>query len=126
MKVDDNYRESKILAEDLSVLIDGFVTKDLLFIFKTLENLIIHDLVEQINKEDDPKGKDFEIVLPYLGSLVISVSDKNKLSTNFVVRNSFYHDLRKYYNKNESPLTEQYAKLLGEALSKKYEEEDPL
>lgn len=122
MRPDDNWKETRILAEDLDTLLGlpKDITEDYL---KILENLIIHRFVEQLEDCHDFRGKDCQIELPYLGSLVISVDDKNKLSTDFVVRDTFYRKLRNAFHSKESPLISQCGKILGEELVKKFEEE---
>lgn len=122
MKPDDNWAETRILAEDLDTLlgIPKGVSEDYL---KVLENLIVHRLVEQVREEKDFRGKDCQIELPYLGSLIISIDNKNKISTNFVVRDTFYRKIRKAFHTKESPLVSQCSKILGEDLLNKFEGE---
>ena len=121
MKSDDNWKETRLLAEDLQNLIGlpSKVTEDYL---KIIENLLIHKFLEVVMETDDFKGKDCQIELPYLGSLVISVDDKDKLHVDFTVRNIFYRKLKSAYYNRESPLTEQLEKILGQELVQRFEE----
>lgn len=122
MRPDDNWKETRILAEDLDTLLGlpKDITEDYL---KILENLIVHRFVEQLEDCQDFRNKDCQIELPYLGSLVISVNEKNKISTDFVVRDTFYRKLRNALYSKESPLVSQCGKILGEDLVKRFEEE---
>lgn len=122
MKSDENWKESRLLAQDLELIagVPVEVTEDYL---KIIENLIIHKFVEILSNEDF-RGKDCQVELPYLGSLVVSVDEKNKMSTNFVVRNSFYRKLRKAYLHRESPLVEQCSSILGDHLVELFEKGD--
>lgn len=121
MRPDDNWRETRLLAEDLDVLLGlpKNVTEDYL---KILENLIIHRFVEKIADEEDFRGKDYQIELPYIGSLIVSISENSKISTDFVVRNSFYRKLKSACFSKTSPLVDQCADILGRDLAQKFEE----
>lgn len=121
MKPDDNWRETRLLAEDLDTLLDLPVNTTEEFL-KIMENLIIHRYVEAISNEDF-KGKDCQIELPYIGSLIVSTDDKGHLSTDFVVRKAFNRKLRNAYYNRESPLINQCAKILGQDLVEKFEED---
>lgn len=122
MKSDNNWKETRLLAEDLSNLI-GLSPEMTENFLKIIENLIIHKFLEVVSEEDnDLKGKDIQIELPYLGSLIISINDKDKLTTDFVVRNIFFRKLKSAYYSRESPLTEQVEKILGQQLSHEFEE----
>lgn len=120
MRPDDNWKEVRLLAEDLDTLLGlpKEVSEDYL---KILENLIVHRFIETISNEDF-RGKDCQVELPYLGSLVVSVDESDKLSLNFIPRSTFYRKIKNAYYKRESPLVTQCAEILGQDLVKKYEE----
>lgn len=120
MNPDENWKETRLTAKDLSVLLGVSVSTVEEFLV-VVENLLIHKLVETLSEVDDIGNTDVCIELPYLGSLVISI-DKRKVSTNFVVRPSLYRKIKKACSSLESPLTEQLGEILGECLLKKYEE----
>lgn len=120
MNPDENWKETRLTAKDLSVLLGVSVSTVEEFLV-VVENLLIHKLVETLSEVDDIGNTDVCIELPYLGSLVIS-TDKRKVSTNFVVRPSLYRKIKKACSSLESPLTEQLSTILGECLLKKYEE----
>jgi len=121
MNPDNNWKETRLLSQDLSELLGVPVqaTEDFLLV---MENLIIHKFIETISDEDF-RGKDCQIELPYLGSLVISVDDKDRMSINFVVRKSFYKKIKNAYNNKNNPLSDQLCKILGYKLSQIIEEE---
>lgn len=120
MRPDDNWKETRLLAEDISQLLNipRGVSEDYLTV---VENLIIHKFIECVNGEDI-RGQEVSIELPYLGSLIISVDDRGHLETSFVVRSSFYRKLKNAYQKNESPLVTQLGAILGQSLVEKMEE----
>lgn len=121
MKPDDNWKETRLLCDDISNLLDipRGVSEDYLTV---LENLIIHKFAEAVCLEEDCRGKDFSIELPYLGSLIVSIDSKNHMSVNFAVRSAFYKKLRAAYTRKESPLTSQMYSILGDLLIEKMEE----
>lgn len=124
MKTDENWKQVRLLSKDLETLLD-LPLKEIEEYNEVFQDLIIHKFIEDVSKEDDPRGLDYEIILPYIGSLIISISDKGKISsTNFVCRPAFFHDLRKAYNSLESPLVKRYSKILGKTLVDKYNEEN--
>lgn len=120
MKPDDNWKETRLLAEDISQLLNipRGVTEDYLSV---VENLIIHKFIECTNGEDI-RGQEVSIELPYLGSLIVSVDEKGHITTSFVVRNVFYRKLKNAYQKHESPLVSQLGDILGKALVERMEE----
>lgn len=120
MTPDDNWKETRVLAEDLSELlgIPKQASEDFLLV---LENLIIHKLVEKLSDEDC-KGQDISIELPYLGTLIISVDEQGRVSEDFVCRKTFARKVKSAVNQRESPLVSQLGKILGESLVKKMEE----
>lgn len=122
MRPDDNWKETRASAEDLSSLLNIPVrtTEDFLTV---LENLIVHKFVETISDEDC-KGKDISITLPYLGSLVVQISDSGQISMNFVARNVLYRKIKTAYSKRESPLVSQLETILGDYLVHRMEEGD--
>lgn len=122
MASDENWKETQVLVKDIAQLlgVPPGMTKDLL---KTLENLIIHKLVEAVSTEDNPSDKDYAIELPYLGTLVVSLTGRrDQVSLSFAPRNSFYRKVRKACHTLESPLTEQVGEILGEHFVNLYEE----
>lgn len=121
MNPDNNWKETRLLSQDLSEILGVPVqaTEDFLLV---MENLIIHKFIETISDEDF-RGKDCQIELPYLGSLVISVDDKNRMNINFVVRKSFYKKIKNAYNNKNNPLSDQLCKILGYKLSQIIEED---
>lgn len=121
---DDNWKQTRILAEDMSDLLANVSVEDTETFLKVLESLIVHRFVEETIKVNDFRGKDCEIDLPYLGSLVISIDDKNKMSINFTARKVFERKLRAAYVHHESPLPNTMSKLLGKHLVSKMEDGD--
>lgn len=122
MTSDENWKETQVLIKDIAQLlgVPPGMTKDLL---KVMENLIVHNLVELIAKEKNPSDKDYAIELPYLGTLVVSLTgSRDQVSTSFVPRKSFYRKLRKACHTLESPLVEQVGQILGEHFAELYEE----
>lgn len=120
MNPDNNWKDTRATAEDLSLLLGVSVqtVEDFLIV---LENLILHKYVEKLS-ENDSADVDISIELPYLGSLVVSISEKGQISTSFVVRRAFYRKLKKATGSLESPLTSQLCKILGNQLVESFEE----
>lgn len=123
MRPDDNWRETRAYASDVSSLDDKVDTKDVERIFNEVEDVIVHRFIELLNDMEDCQGTDVQIELPYLGSLVISFDDSGKMSYNFVVRQVLSKKLKSAYTSRESPLTEKYAKLLSDKFIKNLESE---
>lgn len=123
MNADDNWKETRLLAEDLENLlgVPKNINEDYL---KIIENLIIHKFVEQIMDDDESINNDYCIELPYLGSLIISINNINQLDINFVPRAAFYKKIRNAYIKKESPLLDQCTKILSNEYVKRFEESD--
>lgn len=123
MNADDNWKETRLLAEDLENLlgVPKNINEDYL---KIIENLIIHKFVEQILDDDESINNDYCIELPYLGSLIISINSINQLDINFVPRTAFYKKIRNAYIKKESPLLDQCTKILSNEYVKRFEESD--
>lgn len=121
MNPDNNWKETRLLAEDISTLL-GVPAKTVEDFLLVLENLIVHRLAETISQEDF-NGKDCSVELPYLGSLVVSCDDKGKVSTDFVVRPALYRKIRAVVNHSStSPLIKQLCEILGEDCVRKMEE----
>lgn len=120
MRPDDNWKEVRASADDLSDLMNIPVraTEDFLTV---LENLIVHKFVETISDEEC-RGKDIAIELPYLGTLVVSIDENDQVSLNFVARKVLYRKIKSAYIKRESPLVYQLETILGDYLVKKMEE----
>lgn len=120
MRPDDNWKEVRASAEDLSDLLNIPVraTEDFLTV---LENLIVHKFVETISDEEC-RGKDIAIELPYLGTLVVSIDENDQMSLNFVARKVLYRKVKNAYVKRESPLVSQLESILGDHLVRKMEE----
>lgn len=120
MRPDDNWKEVRASAEDLSDLMNIPVraTEDFLTI---LENLIVHKFTETISDEEC-RGKDIAIELPYLGTLIVSIGEDDQVSLNFVARRVLYRKIKSAYVKRESPLVYQLELILGDHLAKKMEE----
>lgn len=91
-----------------------------------MENLLIHKFIELLNNEDITEDKDYNIELPYLGSFIVSITDKGRIITNFTAKSSFYKKIKSAYLTRESPLVSQCGSILGKDLADKYiaEEED--
>lgn len=122
MNPDENWKETKATAKDLSVLL-GVPESSTQNFLEVLENLIIHKLVESLSSEEDISDKDFSVELPYLGSLIVSLSgSRDSVSLSFVPRNTFYRKVRKACHTLESPLNDQVSAILGNHLSKLFEE----
>lgn len=118
MNPDENWKETKACSEDLSTLL-GIPESSVQEFLEVLENLIIHRLVETLLSEDTISDKDFSVELPYLGSLVVSLSgSRDNVSLSFVPRNTFYRKIRKACHTLESPLNDQISSILGNHLSK--------
>jgi len=113
MNPDNNWIETRLYAQDLSSLLGIPVqaTENFLLV---LENLIVHKIAERV--PEDSHNKDISIELPYLGSLIISIDSKNKVTTNFVIRNALYKKIRTACHKKESPLSDQISNILGDHL----------
>lgn len=121
MTPDENWKETRVLAKDISLIL-GTPDKDVEELLKTIENLIVHKLVEAMTTEEI-SNKDFSVELPYLGTLVVSISgSRDSVSTNFVPRRTFYRKIRKACHTLESPLTSQLCEKLGEHYATLYEE----
>lgn len=120
MRPDDNWREVRASAEDISDLMNIPVraTEDFLTV---LENLTVHKFVETISDEEC-RGKDIAIELPYLGTLIVSIDEDDQVSLNFVARKVLYRKIKSAYVKRESPLVSQLESILGDHLVKKMEE----
>lgn len=122
MNPDANWKETRILAEDLDTLLGIPVgtSEDFLTV---LENLIIHRFVEILRDTDQRDTTDYSIELPYLGTLVITPTGKKKLqlSISFSPRSVLYRKLKSAYFSHESPLVTQLGKLLGDQLVSKFE-----
>lgn len=120
MNPDNNWKDTRASAEDLSLLL-GVSTQTVEDFLVVLENLIIHKYIEELSKTDESTA-DISIELPYLGSLIVSTNEKGQISTSFAVRRTFYRKLKKATNLMESPLTSQLCKILGNQLVEKFEE----
>lgn len=118
---DDNWKETRILAEDISKLL-GIPTQSTEDYLCVLENLIIHRLIELVNDSTDVTNKDYSVELPYLGTLIVSVSDSNKLTTSFVCRSSFNKKIKSAIFQKKNPLISQISKILGDVLVSKMED----
>lgn len=122
MNPDENWKETKATANDLSKLL-GIPESSTIEFLEVLENLIIHRLVESLLTEDKISDKDFLVELPYLGSIVVSLTGaRDRVSISFVPRNTFYRKIRKACHTLESPLNDQVSFILGSSLSKLFEE----
>lgn len=119
MNPDENWKETRASAEDLSLLL-GVSTSTTEEFLKVLENLIIHRFVEALT---DTESEEVSIELPYLGSLVISRQKKSPEIT-FVVRPAFYRKIKEACHTLKSPLTSQISAALGQKLVQKFEEGD--
>lgn len=119
MNPDENWKETRVTAQDLSQLL-GIPVKATEDILTVLENLIVHRFVEKIS-DDDIRGTDVSIELPYLGSLIVSVRDNGGVETSFVPRKVFYNKIKKACYSRNSPLVEQLSKVLGEELVSRME-----
>lgn len=119
---DDNWKETQVYAQDLSTLL-GIDSKSTQEFLVTLENVIIHRLVEVIADTPDKSNKDYSLELPYLGNLIVSLSGtRDKVSVNFVTRPAFYRKIRKACHDLRSPLVGQVSSELGKHLVKLLEE----
>lgn len=118
MRTDDNWKETRVLAEDLNTLLNlpNNISEEY---FKVLENLIVHKFLEKLLEDEDNNGKDYSIELPYIGTIVVSV-ENDRLSTSFSVKSSFYKKIKSAYDTKESPLVKQCSDILGEVLSRKF------
>ncbi len=126
MKSDTNWKETRLMAADLDVLLGIPVETSEKFL-KVLENLIIHRFLEMVmDSEDIQDGKTYHIELPYLGSLVINMVKQNKFIIDFVVRKSFYQKIKDAIATKESPLVKQLEVELSRNLLKRYEESESL
>ena len=122
MNPDENWKETKATSKDLSELL-GVPESSTQEFLEILENLIIHRLVESLLSEDTISEKDFSVELPYLGSLIVSLSgSRDNVSLSFVPRNTFYRKIRRACHTLESPLNAQISSILGGHLAKSYEE----
>lgn len=120
MNPDENWKETRATAEDLSILL-GVPTSTTEEFLKVLENLIIHRLVEVLS---DSESEDVAIELPYLGSLVISDPKKKYPDISFVPRKAFYRKIKDACQSLKSPLTSQIGVALGQKLVQIFEEGD--
>ncbi len=124
MKVDENWKQSRILAQNINRLLELPVETSEKYL-QIVEEVILHTFLEMVlsaGEESNP-GLDqvFEIELPYLGTLVITAHDKH-LSTDFVVRPTFYKKLQNVYLKKVSPIIQTCNELLSQELVKQFEE----
>ncbi len=119
MRSDENWKETRATAQDMELLtgVPVSITENYL---KLLENLILHKFTEQVSTNKDLRGTDCQITLPYLGDLIVSISDNSQLTTSFVVRPSFYKKLIKCYTKKESPLITQISTLVEDEFVRKF------
>ena len=120
---DDSWIVIDDLLSDLEKLteIPKSISRDFL---KIIENLIVHKFIEKVNEidlESDISGKDIEIVVPLIGSLVISIGDDKKISDNtFTMNKKFYNKLKESLDTRESPLVLYLSKIVGEDLVRRY------
>lgn len=86
MKVDDNWNETRITCQDIETLLGlpRDVSEDYLTI---LENLILHKLA--LSLRENPDSENYQVSLPYLGSLVIHTNLGKLESIDFVPRRVF-------------------------------------
>lgn len=121
MKVDDNWRDVHILAEDLDQLL-GIPAKTSEKFLEILSELIIHRFLEEVLAQDKDT---YQVILPYLGNLIINVEDKFP-KIDFMVRPSFYKAIKEAYKDKKSPLVNDCVKRLSSELIKRYNEGDDL
>lgn len=121
---DNNWKQTRVTSEELSELL-GIPVSTVENFFEVLENLILHKLLEEMGS-GSTIGKDFEIILPYLGSVVISWGAYNRISYGFSLRTVFFRKLKKMHYTRTSPLAEQLCNLVSKDLLNKFDEGEPL
>lgn len=124
MKVDENWKQSRILAQNLDRLLNLPVETSEKYL-QIIEDVLLHTFLEMVLSEvssDTETDQVYEIELPYLGTLVITVREGKHLSTDFVVRPTLYKKLQNVYLKKESPLIHTCNNLLSQQLIKQFEE----
>lgn len=120
MNVDDNWKETRLLAEDIDKLL-GIPSETSEKYLTILSSLIIHKFLESL-LDNESKAGTYQINLPYVGSLLVEINEKGQISTDFVVRGSFYKALKRAYTSHESPLVNLCTDYLSEDLLKRYKE----
>lgn len=121
MRVDDNWKKTRILAQDIDQLL-GLPVETSEKYLQVLEDLIIHNFLELVLSTDTKDETVFELELPYLGTLIITVKNGKHLSTDFVARPLFNKKLQTAYTAEKSPLVHTCVDLLSKKLVKQFEE----
>ena len=124
MNPDQNWKETKVVTQDVETILE-VPCNEVNEILSLVEKLAVHRFVELLS-DHEFKDKDVAIELPYLGTLVLSINNRGKITYNFVVRNSVYREFRDAYRNRKSPLESDLSKRLGSELVKRFEggEED--
>lgn len=121
MKTDENWKETRVLSEDIEVLF-GIPRRTTEEFLDFLEQLIVHKYLEAFSDSDE--NTDIALELPYLGTLVVT-GKKGKTSVSFSPRKKFYQRLRRAQD-GVSPLSESLSDLLGKDLVNKMEKGESL
>lgn len=119
MNPDQNWKETKVVTKDVETILE-VPCNEVNEILSLVEKLAIHRFVE-ILSDHEFKDKDVAIELPYLGTLILSINSRGKITYNFVVRNSMYREFRDAYRNRKSPLESDLSKKLSSELVKRFE-----
>lgn len=119
MNPDQNWKETKVITQDVETVLE-VPRNEVNEILSLVEKLAIHRFVE-ILSDHEFKDKDVAIELPYLGTLILSINSRGKITYNFVVRNSMYREFRDAYRNRKSPLESELSKKLSSELVKRFE-----
>lgn len=119
MNPDQNWKETKVITQDVETVLE-VPCNEVNEILSLVEKLAIHRFVE-ILSDHEFKDKDVAIELPYLGTLILSINSRGKITYNFVVRNSMYREFRDAYRNRKSPLESELSKKLSSELVKRFE-----
>lgn len=119
MNPDQNWKETKVVTQDVETVLE-VPCNEVNEILSLVEKLAIHRFVE-ILSDHEFKDKDVAIELPYLGTLILTISSRGKITYNFVVRNSMYREFRDAYRNRKSPLESDLSKKLSSELIKRFE-----
>lgn len=129
MKTDGNWIKTRDLSKDIETITEIPYNYNEEF-FKITESVILHKILENIEllelRGESVRNKDFEIELPYLGSLIVFVDNDKNISFNFTARPIFVKKVKECILKKKDFLSEHLEQKLENKLVEKFIESEIL